>query len=387
MYSLFRMFGAFSASLDVASRITGVAIQALVVYAGYLIPPSSMHPWFSWIRWINPIQYGFEAIMANEFYNLEIQCVPPSLVPNGPGVEPQYQSCALGGNKPGSTIVNGGDYIRTQFTYTRAHLWRNVGIIIAFWLFFAIMTAVGLEVKKPNSGGASVTVFKRGQAPAAATGEAQVDDEEVAEKEPTPSNGEGDNGAPEGDGTEGVARNESVFTWQNVTYVIPVGNGRKTLLKDVQGYVRPGKLTALMGESGAGKTTLLNTLAQRISFGEVQGTFMVDGKPLPRSFQRATGFAEQQDVHESTATVREALRFSALLRQPREVSVEEKYDYVEKIIKLLEMQDIAGAAVGAQGNGLNQEQRKRLTIGVELASKPELLMFLDEVSFGHGISD
>lgn len=44
------------------------------------------------------------------------------------------------------------------------------------------------------------------------------------------------------------------------------------------------------------------------------------------------------------------------------------------------MDELAGATVGTQGNGLNQEQRKRLTIGVELASKPELLMFLDEVS-------
>jgi len=89
---------------------------------------------------------------------------------------------------------------------------------------------------------------------------------------------------------------------------------------------------------------------------------------------------EQQDIHEPTATVREALRFSALLRQPEETPLDEKYEYVETIIKLLEMEDIAGATVGDRGNGLNQEQRKRLTIGVELASKPRLLIFLDEVS-------
>jgi ATP-binding cassette subfamily G (WHITE) protein 2 (SNQ2) len=88
------------------------------------------------------------------------------------------------------------------------------------------------------------------------------------------------------------------------------------------------------------------------------------------------------DVHEPTATVREALRFSAKLRQPREVPIKEKYDYCEKIIDLLEMREIAGAAIGKPGNGLNQEQRKRLTIGVELASKPELLMFLDEPTSG-----
>ncbi|KAG0640807.1 ABC drug exporter AtrF [Tuber brumale] len=378
MYSFFRMIGAFSASLDIATRITGVAIQALIVYTGYLIPPSSMHPWFSWLRWINPIQYGFEALMANEFYNLNIQCVPPMLVPTGPNVEPQYQSCALQGSRPGTTIVRGEDYIQTQFDYSRSHLWRNFGFIVAFWMFFVIMTAVGLELKKPNSGGASVTVFKRGQAPAAVRRAMEKKDVETGGKDPVVT---GDEHNPK-EATGGVARNESVFTWQGVTYTIPVKGGRKTLLDDVSGYVRPGKLTALMGESGAGKTTLLNTLAQRINFGKVAGNFLVDGKPLPKSFQRATGFAEQQDVHEPTATVREALRFSALLRQPREVPLEEKYEYVETIIKLLEMEDIAGATVGSQGNGLNQEQRKRLTIGVELASKPELLIFLDEPTSG-----
>ena len=137
-----------------------------------------------------------------------------------------------------------------------------------------------------------------------------------------------------------------------------------------------------MGASGAGKTTLLNTIAQRINFGVVSGDFLVDGRPLPKSFQRATGFAEQMDVHEPTATVREALRFSALLRQPAEVPIKEKYDYCETVIDLLEMRGIAGATIGKIGSGLNQEQRKRLTIGVELASKPELLMFLDEPTSG-----
>lgn len=88
------------------------------------------------------------------------------------------------------------------------------------------------------------------------------------------------------------------------------------------------------------------------------------------------------DIHEPTATVRESLRFSALLRQPKDVSVEEKYEYCETIVDLLEMRDIAGATVGKVGSGLNQEQRKRLTIAVELASKPELLLFLDEPTSG-----
>lgn len=105
-------------------------------------------------------------------------------------------------------------------------------------------------------------------------------------------------------------------------------------------------------------------------------------RPLPKAFQRATGFAEQLDIHEPTTTVRESLQFSALLRQPKEVPVKEKFDYCETIIDMLEMRPIAGAIVGFQGSGLNQEQRKRLTIAVELASKPELLLFLDEPTSG-----
>ncbi|KAL8757198.1 MAG: hypothetical protein Q9199_002383 [Rusavskia elegans] len=387
MYSFFRAIGALVASLDVATRITGVAVQALIVYTGYLIPPQKMHPWFKWLIWINPVQYGFEALMANEFYNLSIECVPPNLVPQGPTASAQYQSCTLQGSQQGSTVVSGSDYIRTAFTYERAHLWRNFGIITAFWIFFVILTMLGMELQKPNAGGGAVTIFKRGQAQksvekAMDSGDTIKDEEKAVPADGTQLSSEDSSGSDEGKLVKGVARNESIFTYQNVNYIIPYEKGERQLLRDVQGYVRPGKLTALMGASGAGKSTLLNTLAQRINFGVVTGDFLVDGRPLPNSFQRATGFAEQMDVHEPTATVREALRFSARLRQPKEVPIEEKYEYCERIIDLLEMRSIAGATIGKIGEGLNQEQRKRVTIGVELASKPELLLFLDEPTSG-----
>lgn len=333
------------------------------------------------------MQYGFEALMANEFYNLSIECVPPNLVPQGPTASAQYQSCTLQGSQQGSTVVSGSDYIRTAFTYERAHLWRNFGIITAFWIFFVILTMLGMELQKPNAGGGAVTIFKRGQAPksvekAMDSGDTIKDEEKAVPADGTQLSSEDSSGSDEGKLVKGVARNESIFTYQNVNYIIPYEKGERQLLRDVQGYVRPGKLTALMGASGAGKSTLLNTLAQRINFGVVTGDFLVDGRPLPNSFQRATGFAEQMDVHEPTATVREALRFSARLRQPKEVPIEEKYEYCERIIDLLEMRSIAGATIGKIGEGLNQEQRKRVTIGVELASKPELLLFLDEPTSG-----
>lgn len=91
----------------------------------------------------------------------------------------------------------------------------------------------------------------------------------------------------------------------------------------------------------------------------------VNGAPLNASFQRSTGYVQQQDLHLDTATVRESLRFSALLRQPESVSIDEKHAYVETVIRMLGMEDFADAVVGVPGEGLNVEQRKLLTIGVE----------------------
>ena len=70
------------------------------------------------------------------------------------------------------------------------------------------------------------------------------------------------------------------------------------------------------------------------------------------------------------------------MRQPRGTSRAEKLAYVDTILDLLELRDIEDAIVGEPGKGLTVEQRKRLTVGVELASKPSILLFLDEPTSG-----
>ncbi|EPY49858.1 hypothetical protein SPOG_03330 [Schizosaccharomyces cryophilus OY26] len=179
-----------------------------------------------------------------------------------------------------------------------------------------------------------------------------------------------------------IESGRDIFSWRNLSYDITVKGEKRRLLSGVNGFVKPGKLTALMGESGAGKTTLLNVLAQRVDTGVVTGNMLVNGNPLDSTFQRRTGYVQQQDVHVSESTVREALQFSAALRQPASVPLSEKYEYVESVLKLLEMESYAEAIIGSPGSGLNVEQRKRATIGVELAAKPALLLFLDEPTSG-----
>lgn len=71
-----------------------------------------------------------------------------------------------------------------------------------------------------------------------------------------------------------------------------------------------------------------------------------------------------------------------MMRQPRSISNAEKFKYVEKVIDMLGMTDFAEAIVGEPGHGLSTKQRKLLSIGVELAAKPSILLFLDEPTTG-----
>jgi ATP-binding cassette subfamily G (WHITE) protein 2 (SNQ2) len=97
---------------------------------------------------------------------------------------------------------------------------------------------------------------------------------------------------------------------------------------------------------------------------------LVNGQPLDSTFGRSCAFCLQQDVHEPNQTVREAFQFSATLRQSADISTAEKMEYVEHIIGLLELESIADAIIGEGETGLGVEERKRVTIGVELAARP-----------------
>lgn len=114
----------------------------------------------------------------------------------------------------------------------------------------------------------------------------------------------------------------------------------------------------------------------------LSGGLYLDGGPLPASIGRRTGFVHQNDTHLVSSTVREALQLSARLRRPAAISLENKMAHVEMVIRLLDMENIADAVIGAPGAGLDLERRKRVSIGVELAAKPDILVFLDEPTSG-----
>lgn len=373
MTLFFRTVGCLCPDFDVAIRLAATIITLFVLTSGYLIQWQSEQVWLRWIFYINALGLGFAALMLNEFSRVDLTCADTSLVPSGPGyTDINAQVCTLPGSVAGSNLVRGRDYVSASFSWHVGDLWMYWGICVALIVGFLLANAFLGEFVKWGAGGRTVTFFVKENK------ELKELNAKLREKKDRRNRKE--EGAD--DSSELNISSKAVLTWEDLTYDVPVPSGELRLLKNIYGYVKPGQLTALMGASGAGKTTLLDVLANRKNIGVIGGDKLIDGKVPGVSFQRGTAYAEQLDVHEPAATVREALRFSADLRQPYETPQAEKYAYVEEVIALLEMEDIADAIIGDPETGLAVEQRKRVTIGVELAAKPELLLFLDEPTSG-----
>ncbi|CAL5866766.1 uncharacterized protein PFLUO_LOCUS976 [Penicillium psychrofluorescens] len=378
MSMIFRTIAATSRTLSQALVPAAILILGLIIYTGFTIPTGNMLGWSRWMNYIDPIAYGFESLMVNEFHNRSFKCLPASFIPAGPGYEnvgPENKICSSKGARAGLSVVYGNDYLHEGFQYYNSHKWRNLGIMIGFLFFFMATYLIATEYISESKSKGEVLLFRRGHTP----GKRSEDDIEQPETVSPAEKTEESSGK---EVTANIQRQTAVFHWQDVCYDIKIKKEERRILDHVDGWVKPGTCTALMGVSGAGKTTLLDVLATRVTMGVVSGEMLVDGRLRDQSFQRKTGYVQQQDLHLPTSTVREALRFSAILRQPAHFSHQEKVDYVEEVIKLLGMEHYADAVVGVPGEGLNVEQRKRLTIGVELAAKPQLLLFLDEPTSG-----
>ncbi|KAL9101511.1 MAG: hypothetical protein Q9163_003237 [Psora crenata] len=375
----FRSIAAVSRTVWQAMAPSGVAMQALVIYTGFAVPLPDMRPWFKWIIYINPISYVFESLVINEFHNRDFPCT--SIVPSGAGyanLTPDEQVCTTVGSRPGQDYVNGDAFINASYHYSKSHQWRNLGILFAQMIGLCAVYLFATEYVSAQRSKGEVLLFRRGMVPDIGK---DGDEEEESDNRPT-AQGTISGKTISGDVPLSIHKQTAIFHWYGVNYDIKIKGQDRRILADVDGWIKPGTLTALMGATGAGKTSLLDVLARRMTMGVVTGQMMVDGRQRDDGFPRKTGYVQQQDLHLATATVREALNFSALLRQPNTTPRKEKLDYVDEVIKVLEMESYADAVVGVPGEGLNVEQRKRLTIGVELAAKPALLLFLDEPTSG-----
>ncbi|KAN0032719.1 hypothetical protein ACTFIV_006639 [Dictyostelium citrinum] len=375
--NMFRAFGNLSPSLYVSQNVmTGILIF-MISYCGYSIPKNKMHPWFGWFFWANPFTYAFKALMANEFMDLDFKCDGPGeAIPYGidptTGVlfDPSVQVCASAGSRPNTLEIKGADYLYDALTFKSDDRTLNIFVTYLWWVLFIIINMLAVEYLEWTSGGFSTKTYKKGKAPKLNDAEEERKQNEIVAKATSEMK-------------DTLQMRGGIFTWENIKYTVPVGKTQKLLLDDVEGWIKPGQMTALMGSSGAGKTTLLDVLAKRKTLGTVEGKTFLNGRALEIDFERITGYVEQMDVHNPGLTVREALRFSAKLRQEPSISLKEKFEYVEHVLEMMEMKHLGDALIGTleTGVGISVEERKRLTIGIELVAKPHIL-FLDEPTSG-----
>ncbi|KAJ5730247.1 uncharacterized protein N7483_004755 [Penicillium malachiteum] len=335
-------------------------IFMFIIYAGFVIPPSDQVPWLSWIRYFNPMAYTNESLMINEFRGRRYQC--STFVPSGPTYSDNDLSgkiCSAIGSVAGQSWVDGNRYLELKYGYSVDHLWRNLGSLFALMAGFCAVYLLAAEYIQAQRSKGDILLFRRKDVrPPEESVEIdliQAREKEIKDKDPA--------SVMNSVSAKELSHQSSVFCWSDVGYDIKLENKKEPspILQGVDGWVTRGPLTALMGSTGAGKTTLLDVLANRKSAGIVHGDVLIDGHLRDGCFQRKTGYVQQADIHLPTG--------------------DQKLAYVDTVLQMLEMESYSEAVVGVPGKGLNIEQRKRLTIAVEMAARPELL-FLDEPTSG-----
>ncbi|KAJ6004038.1 hypothetical protein N7522_005683 [Penicillium canescens] len=374
----FRVFAALSQNFEVALRYCGVSVLFCIVFGGYVLSVDKMIqdvPWVGWIAYTTPALYTYEAVMAAEFHNLNFICATGSIVPAGSEyTDLAYQTCAYAGSQIGSTVVNGDDYLAAKYGFYYSNVWRNFGILCLFTIVFIGLTCWLSEVLEWELDSAGPIQYKGSQKLFKRKNNTQYDEE----KAPVSVDPRAPPAGYESKPDQTITATESTFTWSDLELNVQIGKESRKLLDGVNGYCKPGTLTALVGASGAGKSTLLTALTQRESPGILSGSLFVDNHSIDKSFNRQIGYCQQMDIHDESSTIREAFEFSAHLRQSHEVSDAEKLSYVQTVLHTLDLVELQDAIIGS----LDIEKKKRVTIGVELCARPKLLLFLDEPTSG-----
>ncbi|XAR69346.1 Sulfate-transporting ATPase [Bertholletia excelsa] len=383
--SLFRLIAALGRNMIMANTFGSFSLLVVLVLGGFILSRDNIKKWWIWGYWASPLMYGQNAIAVNEFLGHSWSKAPAN------------------SNEPlGVTVLKS----RGIFAEARWY-WIGVGALVAYVLVFNFLFTIALAYLnpfgKPQAVLSEETLAERN---ACKTGESI----ELSSKGKSSSRKGGEVGRS-ASSTSASSRVNSIseasqhtkrgmvlpfeplsITFDDVRYSVDmpqemkaqgIPEDRLELLKGVSGTFRPGVLTALMGVSGAGKTTLMDVLAGRKTGGYVQGTITISGYPKKQeTFARIAGYCEQTDIHSPHVTVYESLQYSAWLRLPPDVDVSTRKMFVDEVMDLVELTPLRGALVGLPGvNGLSTEQRKRLTIAVELVANPSII-FMDEPTSG-----
>ncbi|KAJ0972688.1 hypothetical protein J5N97_020647 [Dioscorea zingiberensis] len=389
--SLFRFIAAAGRSMVNGNTFGMFALLIVYVLGGFLISKDEIQPWWIWGYWISPMMYGQNAVSINEFLD------PRWSIPNN--------DTSIDAPTIGKAVLKSRGMFTDDYWY-----WISIGALIGFSFVFNICFIFALEYLNPlgnsralipcedtednstknlapNMKQSSVMTESSEASTAASISDADVPSslERRNSKSTCKMNHQARRGMV-------LPFQPLSLTFNHVNYYVDMPSEMKIqgieetrlqLLHDVSGAFRPGVLAALVGVSGAGKTTLMDVLAGRKTGGYTEGSVNISGYPKKQAtFARVCGYCEQNDIHSPHITVYESLAYSAWLRLAPEIDQETRKMFVEEVMDLIELNLLRDALVGLPGvDGLSTEQRKRLTVAVELVSNPSII-FMDEPTSG-----
>ncbi|MBA0741426.1 hypothetical protein Gogos_014580 [Gossypium gossypioides] len=267
------------------------------------------------------------------------------------------------------------------------YYWISVAALIGFWIIFNIGFTFALSLLKPPGSSRAIISHER-----FSYLKAKEDLSDTTEEKELPN---ADSlKAPAETKVKGMVLpfKPISISFEDVQYFVDTPKKlreqvcpqkRLQLLQDITGAFRPGILTALMGVSGAGKTTLMDVLSGRKTGGYIEGEIRIGGYPkVQETYARISAYCEQTDIHSPMITVEESVMYSAWLRLPTEINKHQRLEFVAEVLQMIELDEIKDALVGIpHASGISPEQRKRLTIAVELVSNPSII-FMDEPTSG-----
>lgn len=174
---------------------------------------------------------------------------------------------------------------------------------------------------------------------------------------------------------EFVDTGEVTFSARHLTVTV---DGGKQILKDVSFGVPEKSLIAVIGPSGSGKSTLLKALTGYRPAN--QGDVLYDNRNLYKQFaelRQRIGLVPQDDILHKELTVKKALKYAAKLRFPADTTGDERESRIDEVLRELKLDIHKEKKVTSLSGG----QRKRVSVALELLTKPSLI-FLDEPTSG-----
>ncbi|XP_056162933.1 pleiotropic drug resistance protein 3-like [Syzygium oleosum] len=358
--SMFRLIASMVQNPPVAAISGLFSLLVLFLFGGFVIPKPSLPGWLKWGFWLSPLSYAEIGASVNEF------------------LAPRWQKVSSLNGTLGQQVLK-----QRGLDFSDNFYWISVGSLIGFWLVFNIGFTCALSFSKaPSRSQAVVSSKKLSQLGKDRDINRPTLREQVANNDTAITKVRG----------MVLPFEPTTLTFENVRYFVETPKKmreqgfperRLQLLRDITGALRPGVLTALMGVSGAGKTTLMDVLSGRKTGGFIEGDIKVGGYPkVQAAYARISGYCEQTDIHSPQVTIEESVAYSAWLRLPAHIDTNTRAEFVAAVLEMIELDDIKDAIVGAPGvTGISTEQRKRLTIAVELVANPSII-FMDEPTSG-----